>query len=487
MKKKYFAMIMLLPLITACNDETGRNATFTYDDSFPSIALESHNYADDNFVDFPTFQVATTNITFELSEDETYYIVSDKNHTLNTPELVIPSTYNGLPVKEIAGEGFAYKTWLESVYIPESITYIGSGAFNGSGIKTLYYDAKNVENFNSKNWVFIGSSDQSMDVYFGPNVESIPNRLFYPLSINPNYVPVVNNIYFAKNSKIKHIGDYAFYLLDRYETISLPNSIETIGDYAFYGSSIQEIKLPTSLVSIGDYAFSFNSLKHVRIPDSLTTIGEYAFYQCDELLQIDLSSSNITSIEPHTFHGCMSLKNLKFNDEITSIKEYAFYGNKSLSILDLPNELISIGEHAFELCQGLTALRLNSNLTTVSSYAFSGCVNVSKMIINSTSLLDFESDNHIFENLGKNKNDLMVIFSEGVTRIPQRMFLATSIKDDNPNINKLILPSSLTSIGENAFFDLSIANIDYLGTVAQFNNINIENYNNVLSNVICHG
>ena len=161
-------------------------------------ALDPHEFASPSFKEFPGSLTPTSPdlLTFTLSDDGKYYIVSDKEYKLNTPELVIPSEYNNLPVQEIADEAFAYKTWLTSVAIPSSIKKIGAGAFNSSGIKTVYYDAVEIEELNGRNWVFFkGDAAQSIDIYFGKDVKKIPSRLFYPNATNHNQKCNVNNIY----------------------------------------------------------------------------------------------------------------------------------------------------------------------------------------------------------------------------------------------------------------------------------------------------
>lgn len=70
---------------------------------------------------------ADGDINFRLSDDETYYIVSFCNN--NATDVVIPSIYEGIPVKSINGLAFASCRNLKSVVIPDSITEIGDYAF----------------------------------------------------------------------------------------------------------------------------------------------------------------------------------------------------------------------------------------------------------------------------------------------------------------------------------------------------------------------
>ena len=51
--------------------------------------------------------------------------------------LVIPSTLGGKPVVRIDNYSFTGRTELRSVYIPSSVTHIGSGAFSETGLELL--------------------------------------------------------------------------------------------------------------------------------------------------------------------------------------------------------------------------------------------------------------------------------------------------------------------------------------------------------------
>lgn len=66
-------------------------------------------------------------LTYELSEDGTYYIVADANDRVES--VVIPETYKGKPVKSIGNIAFKDCGGLVSIVIPNSVTSIGSDAF----------------------------------------------------------------------------------------------------------------------------------------------------------------------------------------------------------------------------------------------------------------------------------------------------------------------------------------------------------------------
>lgn len=69
----------------------------------------------------------TSDLTFLLNEDGQSYKVRilDKTQT----DIIIPSSYNGLPVTAIDDSGFTGCTALETIVIPSSVNYIGNNAF----------------------------------------------------------------------------------------------------------------------------------------------------------------------------------------------------------------------------------------------------------------------------------------------------------------------------------------------------------------------
>ncbi|MBR2901126.1 MAG: leucine-rich repeat domain-containing protein [Clostridia bacterium] len=73
------------------------------------------------------FAIDTNGLVYEISPDGTYYTVTDYNGT--ETEVMIPSTYKDLPVKEIGKNAFRDSHNITSVEIPDSITAIGSFAF----------------------------------------------------------------------------------------------------------------------------------------------------------------------------------------------------------------------------------------------------------------------------------------------------------------------------------------------------------------------
>jgi len=458
---------------------------FAVDLSFPSKVKDEHTWKEKEFKPFPEYPSIASSLNYRLSEDKTFYIVSKATNSYPT-SVIIPSAYQDLPVKEIETEGFAYLNHLQTVYIPSSIEKIGNGAFNGTGLKTIYYDAKNVADFNAKNWVFYPSDNQSIDFYVGPNVNRIPSRLFYPLTTNPGLVPHVNHIYFDENCEIKEIGDYAFYKLNQIESVSLPDTIEKIGDYAFYESGLKELSLPTMCKTIGENAFSYNSaLAHVRFNENLEEIKNYGFYGCKALENIDLTSTKIESLSSYSFASCAKVARAYLPNGLKEIKEGAFEQDEALTSVRIPDNVTGIGDEAFKNCSYLEAIYLGQKVTELGKRAFANCVKVKKLLIYSTHINDLASDNQVFWNLGKDMAEVVVVLKD-VEKIPACLFYASAMEEEQPHITQLILDQSIQEIGNSAFLNLQVEKVDYLGSVNKWNQITIHDYNTLLNKVKCH-
>ena len=66
-----------------------------------------------------------------------------------------------------------------------------------------------------------------------------------------------------------------------------------------------------------------------------------------------------------------NIQNLIINDGLTSIGNSAFYNLDKITSVTIPNSVVMIGESAFGACDNLSAVSLSNNLTIIGSGAFS--------------------------------------------------------------------------------------------------------------------
>ena len=278
-------------------------------------------------------------LKYTLSSDKTYYTVSN-NGTGCRSEIVIPSTYNGKPVKVLAKSAFYNCSNLTKITIPASVTSIGNYAFEGCNkLETIKYTG------DIASWCGINGC---------------------------NYL-YLSKVY-IDNQKLQEMT-----------TIIIPDSVTSIGSYAFSGcSKLTSIAIPDSVTSIGYSAFSgCSSLTSITIPDSVTSIGYSAFYGCSSLTSITIPNS-VTSIGSEAFYDCSSLTSITIPDSVTSIGNSAFYGCSNLTSITIPNSVTSIGSEAFKYCSSLTSIIIPDSVTSIGRNAFDGCRSLTSITFNGT-------------------------------------------------------------------------------------------------------
>lgn len=486
-----------LPLITSSTSSSSNITTTTSSSSnitlledveriSPIKYEDSHSYKEGIYSSFPNYGEASwnTSLKFTLSADETYYIVSDylgADRLLNKNTLIIPAYYKGLPVEEIAqaAEGigaFSELTWLENVYLPHTIKRIGYGTFSLSWVKNLYIDCESLEDFNGRNWVFyppLNDAYEGMNVYFGPNVKRIPERLFYPNVTEPYFSPKINNVYFDKDCQLEEIGAHAFHDVTTFRSICLPSSVKTIGEFAFYKTSITEFVLPSSLEYIGNDAFEFSKLINVKFNDKLTHIGDRAFAYT-YLDGADLSNTKLEYVEDECFAHSF-VKGINLPSSLKDIGQRAFLSTK-LTDLFISDNVEIIREEAFANTP-LERIYLGKNLKQIDNKAFYNATNLVSLEVASERLNDFSNGNHIFTNAGQDRG-LQVYILDGVTYLPSNMFFSTSNIDELANIKILSIPGSVTNIGSKAFYYLDIDRVNYRGSIEQYNSLDF-NFDNL--------
>ena len=88
------------------------------------------------------------------------------------------------------------------------------------------------------------------------------------------------------------------------------------------------------------------SIKSITICNGVTSIGYNAFIGCKNV-KIVIIPNSVNEIGPGAFNGCMGLTSIEIPNSVTIILDYAFSGCNGLTSLTIPNSVTSIGSHAF--------------------------------------------------------------------------------------------------------------------------------------------
>ena len=284
----------------------------------------------------------TKNLSFTLSDDGSYYILSDaKNYTYK--HLSVPAEYKGLPVTTIS-EGCSLGSNITKLTLSKSISYIDENALNTDNIvqitvaedNPVYHSAGNCVIDTAKKTLVLACRNSTI-----PSDGSV--KIIGANAFRSN--PFLTNINIPMG--IEQILSYAFSGCSNLTDIFIPNSVNFISSDAFpnnvsitiakdnpvyhsSGNCIVETDtktlircfrnsiIPTdgSVTRIGSHSFNgFLNLEHIIIPDTVSYIETRAFSSCNDLLSVTISSSNL-KIENNAFMGCKNLTDIYYSGTI---------------------------------------------------------------------------------------------------------------------------------------------------------------------------
>lgn len=192
--------------------------------------------------------------------------------------------------------------------------------------------------------------------------------------------------------------------------------------------TFDEFEKFTGVTEIGSTSDSINystfgnctALIKIILPNTVENIRPFCFYGCTSLSDINLQNENITNIQNEAFRNCTSLKVDIYLPNLTSLGDRVsasvfqntgvvsvsslgkitklwghdsssygiFYGCVDLTTVNLPETLKSIGGSCFYGCTALNTINFPIALTTVESRAFYNCTS---LVIDDLSLPNLES------------------------------------------------------------------------------------------------
>jgi hypothetical protein len=370
--------------------------------------------------------------TFTSLSDGTYSIKA-KDVTNMPEDVVLPSIYNGKLVTQIGEHAFSNMLefkgceTIKSVVIPNTITYIGKGAF---------WKCSNLLNITIPDSVtYIGCNPHPFyDTAYYNDESKWENDVLYIGNHLIEAKDTISGEYIIRDGTITIVG-YAFHDCSNLTGIIIPDSVVTIGEYAFDDCrNLANVSIGNGVTSIGDRAFNTyqGAMKGIIIPDSVTTIGLEAFnysdnftiyceaesrpsgwneawansyipvvwgYKVEELFTFteqadgtysvkakdvsnlpiavaiprEYNGKAVTAIDARAFQNATNITRVVVPDGVTSIGWSAFYGCSNLEKVVLPEGITVIDNNTFEECRKLTEINLPESLTTINPSAFGYC------------------------------------------------------------------------------------------------------------------
>ena len=312
-------------------------------------------------------------LKFRLNDEKSAYIFVGCDSENVKKDIVIPNTFEGLPVTEIRDSSwysvvpktinsislqnclerigkyaFAGCESLTEIKIPDSVVYIGKGAFRDcSSLKS---------------------------VTLSSNIARIEEDTFDScVSLESVLMP----------EGVTFIGDSAFHNCGIKSLILSKSLIEIEADAFAYCTQLKNVVFPNGIKKIGQRAFSKTSLESIVIPSSVEVI-EYGCFdsQMKECIIGDgtLDETTSLSVSDDWLFVCaesvvVQRNNVELYASVSAIDEVP------LKTLTVRGNNIRIRGGAFDDAENLETVILEANITEIGAWAFEGILSLDKLII----------------------------------------------------------------------------------------------------------
>ena len=337
------------------------------------------------------------NLDFTLINSGTEYKVGAANKTIT--EAVIPASYNGLPVTEVADNGFMSCTQLEKVVVPSSVKKIGNNAFmrctNLSQVKGMggvaslgtaaFSMCSNLDYLILPSGITSAGSGVFRNVNCNVYSRMDEDKL---ISLNSGLLTgYTGNIYYGQHLVFQPLnGDEGLRLVEYQnldyteETLVIPSWIGEDNDgnvvnqkvieisaFALDGCNADEIIIAhpngsfNHSINICAYAFSYTDVKNISIEVDVTLndddygTSEGLFYESS--VQTVTLPDTISELPKMTFSGCKNL--VAINNT-----------NAAIETNHLSDKITNIGGEAFKDCTGLGEIYLSDKTDFIGENAF---------------------------------------------------------------------------------------------------------------------
>ena len=215
------------------------------------------------------------------------------------------------------------------------------------------------------------------------------------------------------------------------------NGTITITGYTGSGGAVT---IPSTIAGlpvtgIGDSAFQYDTvITSVLISDSVTNIGSLAFYQCTNLIGASVGC-RVVSIGDHAFESCSSLGSIFFYGNPPNAGVDIFSGDTNLTVYYFSGRTWGSTFSGFPT---------SSFLFSFASNSITGYTGSSKLVIIPETLYD-NPVTSIGKNVFINTGITNVIIPDSITNIGDGAFFSCW------GLRSFTIPDSITSIGNNAF------------------------------------
>ena len=205
----------------------------------------------------------------------------------------------------------------------------------------------------------------------------------------------------------------------------------------------------SNVTYIGAHAFRSTSIRTFEFPASVESIGDYAFIMCRQLESITAAGSNDNrefyvedDVVYQPYDGGLALR--------------FFPLAKWTGAYEIKDDVTALGSNSMQMAE-FTSVTIPASVRSINSYAFNSSA-IESVIFNGVPSFGTEFENNALpgagafsscENLTTIKN-----FPQNVTKLPNNLF------SGDVSLTGFIIPDSVTEIGNSAFANTGITEIE---------------------------